>query len=88
MNSTLEEMLNMFEQFDQTVIEIDDFDTNDPTTEINVIVSNRGTAMIIRIGWGSLGLHADIYGYREGQQIETQSVQLDLTSAVYVRDKT
>jgi hypothetical protein len=86
MTATFEQMMEHFEESHQTVIEIEDFDEDVPRTEVNVVIRKGDTAMIVRIGWGSLGLHADVYGYRDEYQIETSPVQLGDQTTVYVRD--
>ena len=86
MTATFEKMLEQFEESHQTVIEIDDFDADVPRTDVNLVVRKGETAMIVRIGWGSLGLHADVYGYRNDVPIETSPVQAGDQTTVYVRD--
>ncbi len=82
---TLEEMLRHFESTHQTVIEVEDFDPQVARTEVNVVISNGDISMIVRIGWGSHGLHADVYGYRYGQQVETESLKVLGTTSVHVQ---
>jgi hypothetical protein len=86
MTASFNEMLEEFEQTHQTVIEIEDFDEDVPRTEVNVVIRKGDAAMIVRIGWGSLGLHADVYGYRHDEPIETSPVQAGDQTTVYVRD--
>jgi hypothetical protein len=86
MTATFDDMFDMFNLEDQTIIEIDDFDEESPMTEINLVMRSKNTAMIVRVGWGSLGLHADVYGYRDGLPVPTQNVELGLATTVYVRD--
>jgi hypothetical protein len=85
MNMTLEEMLRHFESTHQTVIEVDDFDPQEARTDVNVVISHGDVSMIVRIGWGSLGLHADVYGYKDGEQTETDSLKVLGTTSVHVQ---
>jgi hypothetical protein len=81
---TLEEMLRHIAETDQTLIEIDGFDLQDPCSEINVVVSQSDIAMVVRIGWGSVGLHADVTGYLYGDPVETEPLNVLGTTSVYV----
>jgi hypothetical protein len=83
---TFDEMIEIFRAIDQTIVTVDDFDTDRPATDVNVIIVKDQTSMIVRIGWGSYGLHADVYGYRGGKPVATEPVQIDLPSSVYVND--
>lgn len=83
---TFDEMIEIFRATDQTIVTVDDFDTDRPATDVNVIIVKDQTSMIVRIGWGSYGLHADVYGYRCGKPVATEPVQIDLPSSVYVND--
>jgi len=82
---TLEEMLRHFESTHQTVIEVDEFDPSVARTEVNLVISQGDTTMIVRIGWGSLGLHADVYGYVHGSPVETEPMNLLGTTSVCVK---
>jgi hypothetical protein len=84
MNMTLEEMLRHIEETDQTLIEIDGFDLQAPCTEINVVVSHDDVTMLVRVGWGALGLHADVTGYLCGDPVETEQLNVLGTTSVYV----
>lgn len=85
MAASFDDMFDMFNINDETIIEIDDFDDESPLTEINVVMRGASTSMIVRVGWGSLGLHADIYGFKHGRAVGTQIVELDDSTTLYVR---
>jgi hypothetical protein len=85
METALEVMLKHFESTHQTVIEVDDFDPQIARTDVNVVISQGDITMIVRIGWGSLGLHADVYGYIDGEPVETEPVNMLNTTSVYVK---
>lgn len=86
MTATFDDMVDMFRATHQTIMMIEDFDTEVPATDVNLIIEKGDVSMIVRIGWGSMGLHADVYGYREGRPIEVQTVEMEMSSSVYVRD--
>jgi hypothetical protein len=86
MTSTFEEMMTLFADTQQTLIEIEGVDEDDPMTDINVVIRRGDIAMIVRVGWGSMGLHTDVYGYRGDEAVETQAFTTDMASHVLVRD--
>lgn len=86
MEATFDEMVDMFRATHQTIVTVDDFNTEIPATDVNLVIQKGDSSMIVRIGWGSMGLHADVYGFHHGNPIGVQTVEMDMCSSVYVRN--
>jgi len=54
-----------------------------------ILGGDVGPGLLITVGWGSSGVHADIEGYLYGEPVPPMSLPvLDTTMSVYVQDPT